>query len=200
MLLFKGGAMDETQARPVAAQEVSAIAAAADDGTKTDGKENGELKEYRDFVAKVAEAADGKTILNRSAQHAAVIVEFLFRKAEREMKIATGELHPIVYGVPGVIEAALSFLRKNASAHIEIKSERSIDRATHPLLSAIDAAGYADRVTITVANERFPFHFALADGKHFRFERTPPGYEAVVQFGGAKFGSRLAEFYPLLAA
>lgn len=190
--LAKGAAMKATD------NELST--AKADERADAE-RENEELQEYRNFVARVAEAADGTTILNRSPKHASVIIEYLFRKSRHEMKILTGELHSGVYGHSSVIDAATSFLRDNPSARISIKSEKEIAQDRHPLLVAIDRAGFKDRIsveTLSTDQARSPFHFAVGDGIHFRFEQSPPSYEALAQFGGEKFGSRLVKVFSAL--
>ncbi len=44
-------------------------------------------------------------------------------------------------------------------------------------------------------NKSVPFHYAVADGLHFRFEKSPPNFEALVQFGGADVRARLADLF-----
>lgn len=166
------------------------------EGQTSEASEAAELREYREFVAKVAEASNGETILNRSSKHASVIIEWLFRKSRDSMKIVTRELHSGVYGAPDVICAGLEFVRKGG--RIDVASEKRINRNEHPLITAIDAAGFGDKVTISpkADGSTFPFHYAVGDACHFRFEQNPDDFAAIVQFGGAALGARLDQIFP----
>lgn len=159
----------------------------------------GDLDAYRKFVAERAASADGHTFFNRSAAHAAIVIEYLFRGASREMNIMTGELHQPVYAAPAVISAAVEFLTKHPTAEIHIISEKLID-PSHPMLKGLADAGLSGRVSTkllesTVAAKMPPVHFAVADGRSFRFEPDKRLMEAVIQFGEEGIGNRLDSFF-----
>jgi hypothetical protein len=163
-----------------------------------------DLIAYREFVDKIANAADGRVILNRSAAHAAIIIEYLFKKAKREVNILTGKLFERVYGAPGVVSTAIVFLRDHPSARLCIISEHRID-ATHPLLSALkNTPGLSERVDCRILKpeiaEATPYHFAVADGSCFRFEREKKLLEAIVQFGETAVGQKLNDVFRSLYA
>jgi hypothetical protein len=66
---------------------------------------------YRDFVRA---AADGRKpsqiILNRTAPHAAIILEAIFQRAVATVQILTGRLNPDVYAANGIVAAVCAFL------------------------------------------------------------------------------------------
>ena len=168
-------------------------------------KDDYSMDEYREFVERVADGVwPSETILNRSADHAAVIVENLFRKADRIVEILTSELKTDVYAMPTVISSAIDFLRRDDGARIHILSETDLDRSAHPFLAAIDAAQFGDRLTVGIirANTKqdYKFNFAVADAKSFRFEESRESFEAIVGFGHDKFASRLHNVFEVLAA
>jgi hypothetical protein len=164
------------------------------------------MDEYRDFVQRIADGEwPSETILNRSSDHAAVIVENLFRKAHETVEIVTSELKTEVYGLPAVISAAVAFLRRNEGAAIRILSEKQLDRATHPFFVAIaiDGEHLGDQVSVRAvdakARQTYKFNFAVADAKSYRFEESRDSFEAIVGFGHEKFATRLHNVFDVLA-
>jgi hypothetical protein len=159
-----------------------------------------DLEAYRRYVAGIAAASDGTIILNRSYDHATVIIGQLFNKANEEVDILTGELYIPVFGSKEVIQSAIKFLRTHPSGVLKILAEKPIP-PTHPLLTSLEKVGVTHRVDLRVLPERLKqtngFHFAVADGRYFRFERFPSrqDLEAIVQFGEEKVGSRLRQLF-----
>jgi len=166
-------------------------------------REDYSMDEYRMFVRGVADGPwPSETILNRSADHAAVIIENLFRKSEHQIEILTSELKRDVYATSGVIEAAIDFLRRNDDGELRILSETKLDRNSHPFFAAIEAAQLAERVkvgTIPANQQDYKFNFAVADAKSFRFEESRDSFEAIVGFGHEKFANRLHIVFGTLA-
>ena len=161
-----------------------------------------ELETYRKFVEAIAKMADGKPIFNRSPAHAAVVVEFLLNGATKEFNVITGELYQQVYAAPAVIAAAVRFLTTNPDAEIHILSEKAVGKNTHPLLTALAAAGVDARVKLKQLKEDVvagtPFHFAVADANAFRFESDKKLMEAVIQFGKKDIGQKLETIFQRL--
>jgi hypothetical protein len=160
-----------------------------------------ELLSYRKYVRSLAKACDGKIILNRSPEHAAVIVEHLFLCSESEANILTAELHPSAYGSDEVISAAIKFVHDHPAAKITILSEKAIP-PTHPLLEALSGAGFIDRVEIVRVPDSlqkdYKYNFFVGDGHHFRFEKDRGYFDAVVQFGAPAIGSKLKSVFSKL--
>jgi hypothetical protein len=153
---------------------------------------------YRTHVEKMAALADGGPILNRSPEHASVIIEWVFNTSSTIVEILTAKLDPDVYGKEGLVAAALEFLARNNS-RIEILSETVIDRGSHPLLSALDTAGFSDRVRLNLVPadklKSYAFNFAVGDSKNFRFEQSRDSFEAVAHFGRDNVGKKLHEIF-----
>jgi hypothetical protein len=165
-------------------------------GGKLTDEEERLMNEYREFVARVSDSPwPSETIANRSWEHASVIIEFLFRKAENSVEILTSKLTESVYGCTPLIESAKEFLQTHPIATIRILSENNLDRENHPFLREMDAGGFAERVVLKFISDdiriRYKFNFAVADGKSFRFEDSRDSFEAVVGFGHDKVASRL---------
>jgi len=160
--------------------------------------ETGDLDAYRKFVAAHAEAANGELFFNRSTAHAAIVIEYLFSGASREVNILTGELYQPVYAESAVVQAAIGFLRGHPEAAIRIVSEKPIDEP-HPLLKGLADAGLRDRVSIKVLDPSIssglPVHFAVADGRSFRFEPNKKLMEAAIQFGAPQTGALLNNIF-----
>jgi hypothetical protein len=156
------------------------------------------LEAYRKFVADRAAAADGELFFNRSADHAAIVIEYLFRGAASEVNILTGELFKPVYAKPAVVEAAVGFLRDHPDATIRIVAERPIPES-HPMLIGLARAGLRHRTTIKVLDpasaSTLTVHFAVADGRAFRLEPNKKLMEAVIQFGAPQTGDRLNDLF-----
>lgn len=152
-----------------------------------------ELKQYRAFVEKVALERNGQLIFNRSEAHAAIVVEYLFKSAKREINILTQRLHVPVYGGGALIEAAKLFL-SNPGAQLRIISEEDIPD-DHPLIAGLLKADLGKQVSRRVMNptaaKATPFHFAVADGSCFRFEPDKRLMAAIVKFGDEDFGKKL---------
>lgn len=158
--------------------------------------------DYRSFVEACAFSEEPSgVILNRSAAHAAVVLEYLFRSAERRVRILTNQLSSDVYGLDGVVAAAVGFLRDHPAATIDILAEQRVDRAAHPLLTAADAAGQGARLSLRFvpgASARYQFNFAVADGVNYRFEESRENREAIVQFRDGDFARDLDALFEMI--
>jgi hypothetical protein len=157
-----------------------------------------DLDDYRRYVTEVAKAADGKVILNRTPSHAAVIIEQIFNGATQEVVILTDDLCRPIYGVRGVIQSVIRFLRDHPGAVLRILSENPLD-LEHPLLNKLEQEGLLNRVERRVLTERMKqtnkFHFAVADSRCFLFEPEKDVTQAIVQFGEDKIGQRLRSVF-----
>ena len=157
-----------------------------------------ELAAYRNMVATVAAAADGRVIVNRSEAHAAVVIEHVIKSAKQQIDILTGELHRPIYGDDNVVASAVNFFKANPQGTMRILSERPVSE-DHPFLAAL--ASVRDRIDLRImsAAEKTPkFHLAVADGKSFRFEPDKNKYEAFGQFGEPVIGEKLKSAFERL--
>jgi hypothetical protein len=159
-----------------------------------------ELDDYRRFVERIADAADGKVIFNRSIAHAGVVISNIFRISQASVDILTGSLDPVVFGVPEVLEQAKQFVLR--AGHVRIISEFDIS-SDHPLLRTLKEFAVIPDHQVLTARYPFPdkelaFHFALGDGRHFRFEPDKSKTEAFAQFGEAGIGGQLMQTFDQL--
>jgi hypothetical protein len=164
----------------------------------------GHMKEYRKFVEDVANGSRaGEVILNRSPDHAAVVIEFLFRKAESYVHILTRRMSEEVYSKQGILDAAVEFLGAHPAATISILAEEPINRSLHPFFVAVDRI-FKERVRLRfVAPAKvhtYNFNFAVADGRSYRFEESRDSREAVIQFGDEEFGEKLEATFEELSS
>jgi len=170
-------------------------------------KVRAEEQKYRVIVRDCVAANDGRPIFNRDLMHAIVVVENLFRTAEKEIDIVTERLFEPIYAAQPTIELVLSFLQEHKDAKLRILHEEPIDPSSHPLLMAIQTAGLMDRVELrrmtAEMKESIPYHFFLCDARHFRFEPSKKRLEALAQFGEPETGrllkDRFDQFYSSLA-
>lgn len=153
---------------------------------------------YREFVKQYArEDHPNDPILNRSAHHAAVIMEYIFARAEDDVSILTGCLDVSVYGTSEVISAAVKALADHPSLNIRVLSECDLP-SDHPFILNIRQNGFGERVKFAIINQEYgapPSHFAVADGRHFRFEGNKNNCEAVVYFGNSDTGGHLLDTF-----
>jgi hypothetical protein len=153
-----------------------------------------EMEDYRRLVNECAVAADGRVIFNRSPTHAAVVIENLFRVTEKEVDILTGHLFEPVFATQSLIDSAVSFLSNHKDSRLKIIHDDPIE-PLHPFLAAISAAKLMERVDIRPMTpelkEATPYHFAVGDARHFRFEPSKKTFEAVAQFGEPEVGGKL---------
>ena len=160
-----------------------------------------EIGSYRQYVKRIAAAADGNVILNRSPEHAAVIVEQVFLSSEHEVDILTSELNESVYGTDHVTRAAIEFLTRHPNAHVRVLSEKPI-ADQHIFLAALSNAGVGNRLKLSVVpkdeQQSYKYNFAVGDGYHFRFEKDRCFFDAVVQFGAPSVGAKLQSIFERL--
>lgn len=167
-------------------------------------KQAPELDSYRQFVESVAAKADGTAILNRHADHAAIIMAQLLKSSNDEVDFLTGGLDPSVYAGSDVVSAAKAFLEKSDRSRIRIVYEKDIP-ADHPFVVAlrpyIDAGRVSMKRLVAQQGASPPgFHFAVGDGQHVRFEQDKTKFEAVVMFGSKENGRALLSVFNTIEA
>lgn len=160
-----------------------------------------ELEEYRHFVEAIAKASGpSQVILNRSPEHASIVIEMLFRKAINNVQLISRKLSADVYASKGVIDAASQFLARGGKVHFLV--ETAINRTQHPLLIALDKVARSN-VVITVVPEqiasRYKFNLVVADGQSYRFEPDRGVREAIIRFGDQQFGEKLEGAFAQIA-
>jgi hypothetical protein len=119
---------------------------------------------------------------NKGNDHAAIVVEHLFRTAENTIRIYSGCIAADFYVKDSLKTAVKEFLDKE-EARLLIITENAADAATKDYLDQ-----FGDRVSIkslednTGAQKALGKHFMVADGRAYRLETDDANREAVVNF------------------
>jgi hypothetical protein len=160
---------------------------------------------YREYVADRAEKEPYEVFLNRYPEHAAVIIEFLFRKANQKVEILTGKLSPKIYGDPDTVRAAINFLDRtaklaqSAGPRLCILTEDEISPESHPLFVRARESKFLALIALrhvpTIIKHTYQFHFTIADSKHYRCKEVRRLPEAVVQFNAPDAGANLHSIF-----
>jgi hypothetical protein len=144
-----------------------------------------DIRDYRQRVKLLADVRNGGAIFNGSADHAAIIVENLFRVATHHVRM---------YGNHHVVQRAEEFLG-HSDHRLEILVERDTFSASHPFVRAI---AESENVSIKLINaevsEGVPYHFMTADEDCYRFEELKGTHKAVAAFGD-RSAMHLAEIF-----
>jgi hypothetical protein len=160
-----------------------------------------EVNDYAQFIDDLAQSGNG-LCHSRSAPHAAIVVEAMFRYANSSIEILTGDLDIRIYGMQRIIDAALTFVSGGPSRRIDILSEQAIDTELHPMFKTLGAADLLDRVTYAMIPEDFAasylFRFVLADHCNYRFQRDRSSFDSLVEFGSAARGEDLHRIFTTL--
>lgn len=142
-----------------------------------------DIRDYRQKVKLLADIRTGGAVFNGSTDHAAVIVENLFRVANHHVRILSGDLDARVYGNPHVVQRAQEFLGSNEH-RLDILVEEDTFSSSHPFIRAI--AG-SDHVSLRLIDPEVasgvPYHLMTADEDCYRFEEQKGTHKAVAAFG-----------------
>lgn len=156
---------------------------------------------YRDMVKDHARKRSGASILNASNEHASVVVEALFATAQEQVSILTGSLNPRVYGRDPVVMEARLYLAVSQENRLRVilESDSQIDRARHPLLIACsDFTNVELRVAPPEVQERYDFHFLVADEDCYRLKSDKALPFARAQFGDVEGAQNLNRLFDIL--
>ena len=159
------------------------------------------LAEYRQLVRSLASKRDGQPIYNASVEHASIVIENLFAKAEQRVDVLSGNFNPRVYGRATVVEEAKLFLASSVNNRLRIilKEDSPEDRAIHPFFQACADSPSAElRIASQKVQDQYGFHFVLMDNDSYRFERDKTKAAAVAAFGHRKGAENLNGIYEYL--
>lgn len=144
------------------------------------------MEEYRRKVRRLALERSGEPFLNATQDHAAIIIENMFRAAEHEVCIFTQHLAPAIYGREAGVEWAKIFLADDQRHRLRIvmkKGELPL-LETNPLYQAIRHVPTVEvRALADDFHAQFPYRFLVADGNSYRYEADHTKCEAVAAFG-----------------
>lgn len=144
---------------------------------------------YRKFYSEMAAKRDGRILLSRHPENAAILVETIVDDAKDAVSIIDDGSDPSLYSGPGVFQAAVRFLGRNDKARFSILVSSPIASA-RLLMQNLSNAGFADRIDTDDLEDTMGFSFIVADKRSFRFRRradsgeTEPEIQAFAQFGG----------------
>lgn len=165
------------------------------------------IQEYRNKVVTAANSRDGKDpIFNGSLKHASIVMEAMFRFADKSVHILTGSLNPEVYAQYDVVAAARDFLLYKEDREVRILMEEDVPwlRMTHPLLLVLNQAkrerkdAFQVRKVSKSYQEKYKYHFTVMDDDCFRYEedRTVPA--AITVFGRRASARRLQTIFEII--
>ena len=160
------------------------------------------VQEYREIIEKFARQRLNQRVPNGLPQHAAILIETMFKNAAAEMRIFTGELNKRVFGEPQAIEAALKFLSKPyAMLRILLQKDLSREEVLElPLVKSLNKLNdLHGRVEIVSASGTYATdeakHFAVMDNDGYRFEFDHENCKAVANFNDPVTAKELIEAF-----
>ncbi|MEO9683111.1 MAG: hypothetical protein ABJF86_08525 [Tateyamaria sp.] len=159
---------------------------------------NMNIDTYTQHIDQMARAMDGSTVLNGSAEHAAVINERMFTHATRDVRILTRNLDPRVYGTSDLVESAELFLgMPDRKLMIAVENAPAFAKSGHPLVTALgDFENFEIREIPKSHHVLVDVNFTVVDGVSYRFERDKSQAVAVACFGDkTDFTTKLTEFF-----
>ena len=141
-----------------------------------------------DYVRRVhdlARVCDGTPFFNASLGHAAVIVERIMADACTSVSILSGSLEPRVYGRSRVLRETMRFLdRRHCEMRIILEGKYpDVLRDNAFLERFTDHPSVSLRFMPEREQDRYKFHFLVADGESYRIEADKSKSSAVVAFG-----------------
>jgi len=156
------------------------------------------LDQYRELVRQHARLENGEAFYNNSYDHARIIMEEMFAKAERRVKILTKALDNRVYEGSLMTEYA-DYFAASPGASLQILIEDNLapeSLSAHPLIEDIKESSAVEirRVPKEIV-ERYSYNCAIADGLHFRFEDDRRNVSAVAAFGRKDTAEHLEDIF-----
>lgn len=145
------------------------------------------MKEYREKVRRLARERTGEAFFNASEDHAAIIVENMFRSAQHEVCIFTQHLAPRIYGREQAVEWAKIFLSddKAHSLRVVVREGNLGLLENNPLFGATKNV-IKLRAIDNEFHDRITQRFMVADEDCYRFEPDSTKCEAVAAFGSTE--------------
>jgi hypothetical protein len=152
------------------------------------------MDDYREEVERLALERTGEPFYNSSIDHAAVIIEKMFRHAAREVCIITKNLNGRVFAQDEVVSEAQAFLSNaNHKVRILMEDDASCLSEGHAFVRGLrqHPGGYEMKQIPATLLEAVKYHFTLTDDDSYRFEPDKNKWEAVAAFGDKPNADRL---------
>ena len=159
-----------------------------------------QLIEYRKRVERLAHARTGEGINNGSFDHAAIIIEQMFKSAESQIGILTNNLNARVYAREAILEEAKMFLAQgDRSARILLESTDDAIFREHPFFEHIRNNDNVEvrRVPASL-RAAYDYHFLIMDNDSYRYEPTKDGPSAVAAFGDHEGAKNLSKIFDII--
>jgi hypothetical protein len=158
------------------------------------------LVEYKKRVEQLARLRNGEPISNGSHDHAAIIIEQMFKSAEKQVSILSGNLNARVYGRTDVVEQAKLFLTESERrVRILLESHDPLILKDHPLFERLrNNENLSVKVVPEELREKYEYHFLVMDDDSYRFEPTKDAPTAVAAFGDKKTAENILNIFNML--
>ncbi len=146
-----------------------------------------DIQEYRQVIERLAAEGVSQRISNGIPVHASILLETMFKHADSEMRIYSGELSPKTYDRDELILAARRFLGRPGRRLRVLLQKGATDLKDRKFIRAISDLG-ASCGTLEVRSARGVYetdaakHFAVMDERGYRFEIDHAETRAVANF------------------
>ncbi len=162
-----------------------------------------EIEKYRELVKSHADGMDGIAFYNGTTEHAAVILENIFRTAELEVCILTKQLDPSVYGRAEVVSELTKFLSRNGS-RVRILHEEDAELcldAGNPFVAKLceHKSQYTARRIDRELGNVIDYRFVAADRKSYRYQPDKTKrWQAIAAFNDVRNAAKLTSNFDQL--
>lgn len=155
------------------------------------------IENYREKIDRLISESTGEVVLNGSHEHAAIIMERMFARAENSVKILTRKFDPRIYCAPKTVEAARQMLGdKSRFIQILIEEIDATNQKGSPYFEDFASFGNLEILQVPeILREPVTVNFALMDDCGYRFERDQNGATAIVAFGEKELSPRLSNLF-----
>ena len=161
------------------------------------------MDDYRIDVERLAQERTGEPFYNSSIDHAAVIIEKIFRHAKSDVSIITKRLNGRVFGQDEVTQELEGYLSDAGhKVRILLEDDPSVLSEGHAFVRVLKnhPQSFEVKRLSTEALPHVDYHFTLADDDTYRFEPNKNEWVAVAAFGDLKGAERLRSVFDSLWA
>lgn len=155
---------------------------------------------YINLVEAAALSKNGDPFLNSSLAHAAVIVQRIIADAYRSVSILSRSLDPQVYGRNRTLDMTSRFLEEvPRRMRILMEDGSESAHAENPFLNRFKKHRNVEfRIVPPRLQEKYKFHFLVADTESYRFEPDKTESAAIVAFGHTDVAQKLERIFEKL--
>jgi hypothetical protein len=165
-----------------------------------------DISDYKKILEQLAINESEDFINNSSIEHAAAMIEELFKNAAGTVSILTGHLNPNVYGRSEIRDTVERFIQQGPDNRIDIIVQNGEDADIVKLSSnglIIALRNFKDKVRLYAAKSeeliKLPNHFMVlktTKGNYaLRFEMDLDKYTATGTFNGGNVGEKLYKYF-----